>query len=443
MEKEKKVITHQEILREKGEFKANGIIKNISGEISKVYKSGWVGNSIELVLQINDTKQKIKIFGGDVSHENKITVFQKDSEGKIMKDANNKSIMLKIKPSEFSDENYITFDKKEVLEWGERTSDGANKITHISELTAGRFAKAIMEKKDMLIGKKVSVRGSVSFKPTMNFDKIEANMDVSSITILASDEENLEKNHFFIMETPIIIPKPDIDKNLKEGKIFSFVPIYHKYLKPIIKDGKEQKGRNVFVPMYLDVEDNGFMGLPKGLFSVEDRGKILISKIEQKTYQTDISVMRAMLVYKSGMVERDIEVSDLVDDPVYSTFAKQALSEQDEAKREEECKKVKELYKATNPSTIKGEFKQKIDFCNITQDRESSGDKIAGITWDLVEKYTLEQIKKDTEMMENNAPKEDNKSSKVEIPSNKTSNIPAPENIPTGIGDFDDDEFPF
>lgn len=442
MEKEKKIITHQEILREKGEFKANGIIKNISGEIGKVYKSGWIGNSIELVLQINDTKQKIKIFGGDISHENKITVFQKDSEGKIMKDANNKAIMLKIKPSEFIDENYITFDKKEVIEWGERTSEGTNKVTHISELTSGRFAKAIMEHKDMLIGKKVSVKGNVSFKPTMNFDKIEANMDVSSITILSSDEDNLEKNHFFIMETPVIIPKPDLDKNLKEGKIFSFVPIYHKYIKPVIKDGKEQKGRNVFVPMYLDVEDNGFMGLPKGLFSVEARGKILISKIEQKIYQTDIAVMRAMLIYKSGMVERDIEVSDLVDDPVYSSFAKEALSVKDEKEREEACKKVKELYRATNPSTIKGEFKQKIDFCNITQDRESQGDKIAGITWDLVEKYTLEQIKKDTEMMENNTTKEDNKSTTAGIPTNKTSDIPAP-SAPTGIGDFDDDEFPF
>lgn len=442
MEKEKKVMTHQEILREKGEFKANGIIKNISGEISKIYKSGWVGNSVELVLQINDTKQKIKIFGGDITHENTITVFQKDSEGKLMKDGNNKSIMLKIKPSEFREESYVTFDKKEVIEWGERNSDGANKITHISELTSGRFAKAIMENKNMLIGKKVSVRGSVSFKPTMNFDKIEANMDVSSITILSSDEENLEKNHFFIMETPIIIPRPDMEKNLKDRKIFSFVPIYHKYIKPVIKDGKEQKGRNVFVPMYLDVEDNGFMGLPSGLFSVDDRGKILISKIEQKIYQTDIAVMRAMLIYKSGMVERDIEVSDLVDDPVYSTFAKEALSKTTEFEREEACKKVKELYKATNPSTIKGEFKQKIDFCNITQDRESNGDKIAGITWDLVEKYTLEQIKKDTEMMENSTSKENNNTVKVGISSNNTSDIPAPSSVPTGINDFDD-EFPF
>lgn len=442
---EKKQLTYNDLLMEKATFKASGTIVNITGEINKTYKSGWTGSSAEITLSVNNVKQKIKIFGGTGVNEFDIKVYQLDGEGKIARDGEGKTISSKIPVSKFNPKLHAFFDKKEVIEWGDRNDEGkAQKIEHIVELTDARFANALIAQKDMLIGKRVGVSGTVKFKPTQKFDKIEANIELSQI-VIQKIEEGKTYNDFFLIQTPLIVDKSVLKGISKDLGFVGYVPVYHKYLTPMSKNGSQIVGRNVYVPFSLTVNSNGFLMLSEEVgYTVEDRQEMLIGKVETKTQGADLAIMTSILNYKSGMIEREITVEDLLQDPVYGKFASRALNEPED-KREEAINKFKEMYKAQNPATVKGEFKQQIDFLSINQTRDD-GDKIYGIAREAFEIYTLDKIKSECESLENKPAKTENKSNfqqpKVNTVNANTTQPPAPATV-TDINDFDYDEFPF
>lgn len=444
---EQKKLTFNDLLMEKGTFKATGTIVAINGESNKEYKSGFVGSTAEITLTVNGVKQKVKIFGGIGKSETKVNVFQKDGEGKVAKDGNNKAIKQSIFADQFNPAIHLSFEKKEVMEWGERGEDGkANKIEHISELTSGRFANQILAKKDFLIGKRVTVEGTIRFKPTQKYDKIEANIEISKITLQKVEEGKTYKD-MFLIQTPIIVDKSGINTIESNKGLIGYVPVYHKYIKPITKEGKEVKGRNVYVPFAFTVNDNGFMMMSAdGGYSVEDRAMMLSGKLESKSQGAPFAIFTGILNYKSGMIEREITVEELADDPTYGFFAKRALNSPSET-REQEVAKFKEMYKAQNPATVKGEFKQQIDFLTVNQVLEF-GDKVAGIARESFEVYNLAKIKEEDEIM--NQAKEATKTTQTQtnnvmpnVATNNTSKVSAPSEV-ADISSFNfEDDFPF
>lgn len=444
---EKKQLTYKDLLMEKATFKASGTIVNITGEMNKTYKTGWTGSNAEITLSINNVKQKIKIFGGTGVNEFDVKVFQLDGEGKIARDGQGKTISMKIPASKYNPQIHACFDKKEVIEWGERNAEGkSQKIEHIVELTDARFANALLAQKDMLIGKRVGVSGTVKFKPTQKFDKIESNIEISQI-VLQKVEEGKEYRDFFLIQTPLIVDKSVLTGIAKDSGFVGYVPVYHKYITPITREGKQVVGRNVYVPFPLTVNSNGFLMLSDAVgYTLEDRQEMLIAKVESKTQGADLAIMTSILNYKSGMIEREITVEELTSDPVYGKFATRALNAPED-QREEAVARFKEMYKAQNPATVKGEFKQQIDFLSVNQTRED-GDKVYGIMREAFEIYTLDKIKQETEAMETKkatpaqAPAQ-NTFQQPKVETSKTTNAPEPMSAPTDINDFSYDEFPF
>lgn len=444
---EKKQLTYNDLLIEKGTFKATGTIVNITGEINKTYKSGWTGSSVEVTLSVNNVKQKIKLFGGTGRNEFDIKVYQLDGEGKIARDGEGKTISMNIPVNQYNPQIHAYFDKKEVIEWGERDAEGkVQKIEHIVELNEARFANSLLENKNMLIGKRVGITGTVKFKPTQKFDKIEANIEMNQI-VLQKVEEGKEYNDMFLVQTPLIVDKSILKEIAKNGGFVGYVPVYHKYMTPITRNNKQVKGRNVYVPFPLTVNSNGFLMLADEVgYTLEDRQDMLFAKVESRTQGADLAIMTSILNYKSGMIEREITVEDLVSDPVYGKFATRALNSP-ESEREVAIERFKEMYKAQNSATIKGEFKQQIDFLTVNQTRDD-GDKIYGLPKESFEIYTLEKIKNETEAMENkktDVSSNTNSNNGFQAPKIESTNVsanPAP-SAPTDIDDFSFDEFPF
>lgn len=431
-----KTLNFNDLLMERGTFKARGTIVSITGESNKQYKSGWIGSLAEITIMINGVKQKVKVFGGVGKNEFKINVFQLDGEGKIAKDGNGKSIKTSISVDQFNPSNHVTYDRKEVIEWGERDSEGkAQKIEHISELTDGRFANAILSKKESLIGKKVGLSGTVKFKPTQKFDKMEANMEISQITIL---QEDSPVSDTFLIQNPMIVDKSTVGSILTNKGLVVYVPVYHKYLTPITRDGKEVKGRNVYVPLSMTVNENGFMMQSIDDVTLEDREFIFRNKLEVKSQGTPLAIFTGLINYKSGMIEREITVQELIGDNVYGKFAKEVL----DGTRDEEG--FKKMYKAQNPATVKGEFKQQMDFLSVHCTKDL-GDKIFPIAPEAFEIYSLEKIKEETESMEAVKPQPQQQAyTTPKVNTVKTSEIAPPQSAPQGIEDFNfEDEFPF
>lgn len=431
-----KTLNFNDLLMERGTFKARGTIVSITGESNKQYKSGWIGSLAEITIMINGVKQKVKVFGGVGKNEFKINVFQLDGEGKIAKDGKGKSIKTSINVDQFNPLNHVTYDRKEVIEWGERDSEGkAQKIEHISELTDGRFANAILSKKESLIGKRVGLSGTVKFKPTQKFDKMEANMEISQITIL---QEDSPVSDTFLIQNPMIVDKSTVGSILTNKGLVVYVPVYHKYLTPITRDGKEVKGRNVYVPLPMTVNENGFMMQSIDDVSLEDREFIFRNKLEVKSQGTPLAIFTGLINYKSGMIEREITVQELIGDNVYGKFAKEVL----DGTRDEEG--FKKMYKAQNPATVKGEFKQQMDFLSVHCTKDL-GDKIFPIAPEAFEIYSLEKIKEETESMEAVKPQPQQQTyTTPKVNTVKTSEIAPPQSAPQGIEDFNfEDEFPF
>ena len=422
-------MTFNDLLKERAEMKVMGTIVNITGEKEKVSKSGWTGAMTEVTLDVNGMKQKITVMGRIGKDEFDINVFQLDGEGKILKDDEGKNVMKKISPDKFNDKVYAYFGKKEVIEWGERDADGkAHKIEHISELTGGRFAQALIENKESLIGKRVGITGNVQFRPNQKFDKIEASIEINQITIQKT-EEGKSYNDYFLIQAPVILNKEALGNMDKDEAFTGYVPVYNKILK-----------KNVHVPFNFTISDNGFLMISKELgFTLEDRKDMFLSKIEAKTQGANFVIMTALLNYKSGMIEREITIEELCQDPVYGRFAQRAMNSPEDL-REEAIKNFKEMYKKQNPATVKGEFKQKIDFLTINQTRED-GDKVCGIDPQMFTIYTLDKLKQDLEKKEQ--PKKEFSMPKVNTV--KPEEISKP-NIapPTDINEINfDEEFPF
>lgn len=437
-------MTAKELLMEKGSFKATGVIKNITGEANKVYqKTGWMGSKAEITLDINGRKQKVSVFGGVGHSEFPIRVFQKDAEGKILRDAEGKTVQHQIAVSDYNDNTFAYFDKKEVFEWGEKDAEGkSQKITHISELTEGRFANAILQNKDFLIGKRVQIEGKVKFKPTQNFDKIQTDISFDKIAILKPVEDGKEVVDKFIIDTPIVVNKQAINE-VVNGVLPVYVPLYHKYVTPVKRDGKEVKGRTVFVPTTFLVKENGFMALNDSLgFDLEMRKEMLLGKLEPFG-NVDFFVFKSLLSNKSGVAEREITVEDLMEDQVWSKFIKIALNAP-EHEREERIANTIKAYKLQNPLTVRGEFKQEVDFITPMQvkDKENNNvrDGIMPIDREALEIYSLDKIKEETE--NKLVQTTQTQSTPIINTPSRPMGAPIPQNV--NLDNFDDvSEFPF
>lgn len=439
-------MTFQEILNGKKDFVATGIIKNITGEADKIYKSGWQGSSAEITLIVNNTTQKIKVFGGTGKNEFPINVFLVDGEGKILKDDKEKAVRTQIKADEFDPKKHVTFDTREVMKWGERDSEGKpTKISYISELTEGRFANSLLEHKEEIIGKRVGIRGTFNFRPTQKYDKIEVNMSVNRITLLDDIDDTMKhKPDEFILNLPMVINKTYVDKILDNldkdgnGVLHCYVPVYHKYV-----DGEKEnkKGRNVFVSTPITLQKNGFLGVVESIADLPLRVDLFKNRLNYGTNGTDFVMCKAGIRYKSGVVERQITINDLLQDPIYGGHAKKIMAIEDEDVREVRINNFIEMYKVQNPMTVKGEFVQKIDFGNIIQVKNSESglveDVLVGINPQVIEFYTLEKIKTEDESMEQKKEIQSNPVPKVKTTYTQPA-PPAPE-----IESYDADDFPF
>lgn len=429
-------MTAKELMNQKGEFIATGIIKAINGEKDKISKKGWQGTRAEITLDINGRKQKITVFGGTGKDEFKVRVFQRDGDGKIMKDAEGKAIQHQINASEFNPQTFAYFDMKEVLEWGEKGEDGkAQKIEYIKELTDGRFANALLDSKDLLIGKRVLVRGEVTFKPTQNYDKIQTDMSIKQIVIQQPLEEGREVVDKFILNASLVVNREAIEETVN-GYLPVYVPVYHKYVKPIVRDGKEVKGRTVYVPTTFTVKENGFMNIDESFgYSLEDRKEMFVNKVTSMSGDEPFSIMRVCISNKSGVVEREIKIEELLDDQVYSKFAKKAIAE-------DNVENFLEMYKKQNPLTVRGEYKQEIDFISPLQikneDSVTARESIFPIDIKSIEVYSLDRIKEEVETQQTQVPQQQ------DMPKVNTQSRNIQEPPVLDIGSMTDlDSFPF
>lgn len=428
-----------ELMKKRAEFGATGIIKNITGENGKVCGSGWVGSNATITMEINGTTQKIKVFGGVGKSELPIRVFLKDADGKAMRDANGKTIQQQIPVDLYDDNKFKTFDKREIIEWGEKNSDGkAQKVVYASELTSGRFANALLSNKDLLIGRRVLIKGEATFKPSQNFDKIQIEMGVKSITLLKTEEgkETIDK---FIINAPIILNK-EVLSSIKDGKVQVYVPVYHKYVNP---QQNGEKGRTVYVATNFEANENGFMAIDSSLgFDLEARKMMLENKVNIVSQGTPFVVMDTCLSNKSGVVEREIKIEELTQDPVYGFLAQQSIKN---GKVEDFLK----MYKLQNPMTVKSEYKQQIDFISPLQFKdEESGmvrDCIFGIAPQSFEVVTLDTIKSETEIIK---AQKTNVTNTAQTPQTPVTNTPKKVDVPQppvmDINQIDNmDDFPF
>ena len=150
---------------------------------------------------------------------------------------------------------------------------------------------------------------------------------------------------------------------------------------------------------------------------------------------------KAGIRYKSGVIERQITINDLLQDPIYGGHAKKIMAIEDEDVREVRINNFIEMYKVQNPMTVKGEFVQKIDFGNIIQVKNSESglveDVLVGINPQVIEFYTLEKIKAEDETMEQKKEIQSNPVPKVKTTYTQPA-PPAPE-----IESYDADDFPF
>ncbi|MGL5962634.1 MAG: hypothetical protein ACRCZ0_11895 [Cetobacterium sp.] len=440
-----KPLTYKDILNEKTKFIATGVITDISGESNKTYKSGWTGSSAEITMMVDGRKQKIKIFGGVGKNEFKIRVFTAGADGQMVRDGNNKTIQTEIFAKDFNPNAHVTFDKREVIQWGERGADNKpQKIEVISELTDGRFADKLIASKSELIGRRVKVTGEINFKPTQKYDKLEANMSVKQI-VLQDVVEGKEFSDRFFIETPLIVEKKTLTSASKDGFVTCFVPIYHKFDTPQIVEGRQQKGRNVFVPMNFTTTMNGFLGLPaEGYYDMDVRTNILVHKIETRSVGFELAMARTLLSYKSGMIERDITLEELSQDPIYSNLVNIVITMHDGEEKKNETAKLLNAYKLINPATVKGEFKQQIDYITVIQ--RGAGDMVAPIEKSCFEIMTLQKIGEELEARKNKtAPVQQQYTAPpvAQAKSANTSHVVEPVAFITGIDSFDNDDFPF
>ena len=438
----------KELLQQRGEFVATGIIKNIAGETNKVYNSGWVGSNVTISLNIDGRTQKIKVFGGVGKSEFPVKVFLKDAEGKVLRDETGKTITQQIPADSYDPNTFLTFDAREVFEWGEKDVNGKNtKIVHIHELTDGRFANRLLENKDMLLGRRVMIKGTVSFKPTQNFDKVQAEMSPTQITLLQPAEEGKQVVDKFVINSPVVVNKEAIGETVN-GVLPILVPVYHKYLTPQVREGRQVKGRNVYVPITVMVKEKGFMNIDETYgFSIEDRTTILLNKINVVADDANMIAMRVCLSNKSGIVEREINIEDLLNDQVYGASARKAVAE-------DKVENFLKMYRQINPYTVRGEYKQEIDFIsplqiNVKKEDGTSDyrDAICGIDPQMIEVMSLDKIQQETEAMKNGAQKPATQTQSKPQEKVPTINTPKKMDIPTppiSVEDVEDmDEFPF
>lgn len=433
----------KDLMMQRDEFVCTGIIKNIAGDTNKVYNSGWMGSNVTITLNIDGRTQKVKVFGGVGKNEFPIRVYFKDSEGKIVRDDEGKAISQQIPIDNFDPNTQMFFDTREVIEWGEKNAEGkTEKISHISELSDGRFANALMENREKLIGKRVMIKGQVQFRPTQNFDKIQTEMSPRQITLLQPVEEGKTVVDKFVINSSIVLNKEAID-NVSEGILPVYVPVYHKYKQPITRDGRTIKGRTVYIPTPLTVKENGFMNIDENYgFPVEARADILRNKINVVAQDTPMAVIRACLSNKSGVVEREIKIEELLNDQVYGTYAKACV-------KNGTVEQFLEMYRKQNPYTVRGEYKQQIDFISPLQlgEKKDDGtieyrDGICGIDPQMIEIYTLDKIRDEVEEMESNPQPQPKAQQPVINTPKKEMSTPKP---PLSVSEINslDEEFPF
>lgn len=448
----KKLATYKDILNERDSFIAIGVITDITGEKDKKSSkegSKWVGSNANIIMLINGKKQTIKVWGGTCDSTPKIKVFLKDNDGKIKRDGNNKAIQQKINTVSYNENEHLCFDKIEAIEWGDRDASGkATKITHLSELTDGAFANALLDNKSQFIGKRVKISGSTQYKIADKKESTEISASLKQI-VFQKVEDGKEYNDRFVFETSIILNTNTLDKIDENRVVNAYVPVYVPYDVPKIVNGVEQKGRNVFTAMNFSVEDNGFLGLKDTLgFSISQRATIMKNRINVLAQNAELVAGRFLLSNKSGMTERTVTFEDICKDPVYDELTKSILDMPDGTEKEEEKQKMLDAYKSINPATVKSEFIQKINFINICQDKDTCRDKIAGLDSSAIEIKSIQQIK---EEIENNNGKKNN-STGAENPNIPNINgvntgkgdIKPPSSAPSNLDDIDDDDaFPF
>lgn len=437
-------MTGIDLMKQRGEFAVTGIIKNINGEANKVYPSGWVGSNATITLDVNGRTQKVNVFGGVGKSEFQIRVLMRGADGKAVKGADGKAIVQYINVDDYNPETFMYFDEKSVIEWGERDSTGrAQRIDHFSELTDGRFANRLLEKKEELIGKRVMIRGDVSFRPTQNYDKIQTDLTVKQITYLRPIEEGSEVVDKFVLNTPVVLNKETLD-SINDGVIKGYVPVYHKYLQPKMVNGKEQKGRTVYAQMDFLVKPNGFMAIDETLgFDIPSRKIMLENKINIVSEGTPFVVAKVCLSNKSGSVARDIKIEELLDDPVYGVIAKNSIENNN-------VENFLTMYKKQNPATVRSEYRQEVDFITIlqyTEENQAARDCVFGIDPNAIEFYTLDKLRDEDEAIKLNKPMPQQsaptQTATINTPKRETNPLPPQPTVDVNQEGFNPDEFPF
>ncbi|MGL5647018.1 MAG: hypothetical protein ACRDDY_04140 [Clostridium sp.] len=452
-----------------------GTITNIEADVNKVSKKEgkngvptWVGTITTITLKVNGTTQKIRVMGctldGDKKETeyiwNKVKAFAIDGNGDILKGDDGKAIFSEIFPAKYNPATQKIMDRKTVREFtGNVLPDGKKEcLYHLDEITTGRYATKLYENKSMLIGKQVIINGNMKFEPNQDATKVDLNIDLNSITIRNANEKREFKEGFRVVAPIILHTSAVLDgmgevvkaqnagKEIDELKIQALAPVYHKYLTPMKRDGKEIKGRTVYVPMQLDITNKNFLGMGKiegfDFFKKLDLFKKVILG-ETQGAEGYIAINTDMS-YKSGVIQRDIDMEDLKDDPI---FVEEYISYVN-ATTQEEKDRIKadtmSAYKAINPTSVRGEFKQSLEFVSYVANKDS-GNQYAVIGEDAFEIYSLDKIKKEVEIIKGGATQPTpTPVAQPKVEAVNISSIPEPSMASTGISDDDmADEFPF
>jgi hypothetical protein len=466
-------LTGKEVLQQAKKIQVYGVIKNIEGDINKVSKKvgtngnpTWVGTIATITVQVNGVNQKIRVMGCTLDGEtlateykyNKVKAFALDGSGNIMKDDSGKSISSEIFPAHYNPTTQLVMDRRAVREFtGALTEDGKKEfISHIDEITVGRFATSLINNKSMLIGKQVIINGMAQFKPNQDFTKIDLDIELKTITLRQADEKKEFKEGFrvtspILMHTSALsdcmgelVKAKNIGKELEEVKTQTLVPVYHKYLTPLKRDGKEIKGRTVYVPMTLDMTNKNILkmvGTNMDMFKKLSLFKKMLM-VETGNREGYIAI-NADMSYKSGVVQRDINMEDLKEDPIFLEDYIAWVNASTQEEKEEIKSNTMIAYKSINPTSVRGEYQQSLEFITFLSNRETANE-FAMVGEDLFEIYSLDKIKQENEMIAGNTPTPTPTPTpqKVVIEAVKTSATQEPQIGSQGI-DEDSDEFPF
>lgn len=424
-----------DLIHERVNCKVWGVVENIETKLNQFSKNNWNYNNCTITVKINDSKQYISFMSGTGKNEFDIEVFKIDKDGEMIRDKDNKCVKQKIKIDNFDETKHVFYNKKEIIEWGDSDDTGKNKkITYISELSIGRFIEKLDEIKKDIIGKTVQIAGTVKWKVNKMNSKITQNIEINTITLLKDNGK--QKKQGFIIESPMIIPKHQLDDIVNTKSIVGYIPSYHKYVNPIRKNDKIINGRNVFLPYNFVVNNDGFMLQSADCgFGLDVKSSILKKKIELKSNGTEMAIVIALLNYKNGVSQREITIDDLKDDPIYNELVQQSeLMDGDDKKTFQE--NIVEMYKAQNPATVRGEYNNFIEFVAISQVAKF-GDVIFGIEPQMFELYSAEKILQEELELENT---KNNTNIIPNIPK-KELNKPTPPVV--NLDEFNDEEFPF